>query len=437
MPASSSIKQTSVFDGNTLNLSVPSMDREGVRCFLQGKGADGKPAQVPLSDNLLSKHMLFIGGIGMGKTNGIFQIIAQMRERMTANDVMLVFDTKGDFYDGFYRQGDIVISNDDKATGPAHPDYWNIFQEIDTGSSVEEEIIEIARALFYERSQKSSQPFFPNAARDLFTGLMLHFHREGGQPSNALLRTFLDQSPSSEIRAVLQQYNDLKAMVSYIADDRSPQTQGVISELQQHIREIFVGNFRKEGTLSIRKSIRAKGGRIIFVEYDLGIGGLLTPIYQLLMDMAIKEALSRKKSEGNVWFIIDEFRLIPNLQHVDDGVNFGRSLGAKFIVGVQNIEQVFDAYGEARAHSILSGLLTTVAFHVNDAASRDFIQGLFGRNRKKEVYMASVQSRGIVEQVRDANVVEDWDISNMQVGEAIIGMPGYEPFLFKFDKFGD
>ena len=437
MPASSPMKQTSVFDGNELSLSVPSMDREGVRCFLQGKGADGKPAQVPLSDNLLSKHMLFIGGIGMGKTNGIFQIIAQMHERMTANDVMLVFDTKGDFYDGFYRQGDIVISNDDKATGPAHPDYWNIFQEIDTGSSVEEEIIEIARALFYERSQKSSQPFFPNAARDLFTGLMLHFHREGGQPSNALLRTFLDQSPSSEIRAVLQQYNDLKAMVSYIADDRSPQTQGVISELQQHIREIFVGNFRKEGTLSIRKSIRAKGGRIIFVEYDLGIGGLLTPIYQLLMDMAIKEALSRKKSEGNVWFIIDEFRLIPNLQHVDDGVNFGRSLGAKFIVGVQNIEQVFDAYGEARAHSILSGLLTTVAFHVNDAASRDFIQGLFGRNRKKEVYMASVQSRGIVEQVRDANVVEDWDISNMQVGEAIIGMPGYEPFLFKFDKFGD
>jgi type IV secretory pathway TraG/TraD family ATPase VirD4 len=186
----------------------------------------------------------------------------------------------------------------------------------------------------------------------------------------------------------------------------------------------------------MRKSIRAKGGRIVFVEYDLGIGGMLTPIYQLLMDMAIKEALSRKKSEGNVWFVIDEFRLIPNLQHIDDGVNFGRSLGAKFIIGVQNVEQVFEAYGESRAHSILSGLLTTVAFHVNDATTRSFIQGLFGRNRKKEVYMASVQARGIVEQVREANVVEDWEISNMQVGEAIIGLPSCEPFMFKFDRFG-
>jgi type IV secretory pathway TraG/TraD family ATPase VirD4 len=431
------MKQTSVFDGNELQSSAPSIPAEGVRCFLQGQSSDRRPTKVPLSDDLLSKHMLFIGGIGMGKTNGIFQIIAQLRERMTPNDVMLIFDTKGDFYNAFYRKGDIVISNDEKATGPTGEDYWNVFQEIDSGTSVEEEIVEIARALFYERTQQSSQPFFPNAARDLFSGLLLNFLRTGSKCTNAHLRTFLDQSPSSEIRAVLQQHDDLKAMVSYIADDRSPQTQGVISELQQHVREIFLGNFRKDGSLSIRKSIRAKGERIIFVEYDLGIGGMLTPIYQLLMDMAIKEALSRKKSEGNVWFIIDEFRLIPNLEHIDDGVNFGRSLGAKFIIGVQNVEQVFDAYGEARAHSILSGLLTTIAFHVNDAASRDFIQGLFGRNRKKEVYMASVQSRGIVEQVRDAHVVEDWDIANLGIGEAIIGMPGYEPFLFKFDKFID
>jgi type IV secretory pathway TraG/TraD family ATPase VirD4 len=430
------IKQTSVFEGNELKQSVPAIDSSGVRCFLLGKGGDGNPIKVPLSEDLLSKHVLFLGGIGMGKTNGIFQMLSQLRERMTENDVMLIFDTKGDFYKTFYRTGDIVISNDDKATGPNGMDYWNLFNELDSNKSVEEDITEIARSLFFERSQRSSQPFFPNAARDLFTGLMLHFYRSGETINNALLRTFLDQAPTSEIRAVLQKHDDLKAMISYISDDRSPQTQGVISELQQHLREIFVGNFRKEGTLSMRKSIRAKGGRIVFVEYDLGIGGMLTPIYQLLMDMAIKEALSRKKSEGNVWFVIDEFRLIPNLQHIDDGVNFGRSLGAKFIIGVQNVEQVFEAYGESRAHSILSGLLTTVAFHVNDATTRSFIQGLFGRNRKKEVYMASVQARGIVEQVREANVVEDWEISNMQVGEAIIGLPSCEPFMFKFDRFG-
>jgi type IV secretory pathway TraG/TraD family ATPase VirD4 len=224
-------------------------------------------------------------------------------------------------------------------------------------------------------------------------------------------------------------------MVSYIADDKSGQTQGVISELQQLMREILVGNFRKPGTLSLRKSIRNKGGKIIFIEYDLGIGGMLTPIYRLMLDMAIKEALGRKKSEGNVWFVIDEFRLIPHLQHVDDGVNFGRSLGAKFIIGIQNIEQVFHAYGEELARSILSGFLTTITFRVTDTATRTYIQQLFGKNRKKEVFMATVQSRGVLEQVRDANVVEDWDIANLPVGRAIVGLPEANPFYFQFDLF--
>jgi len=426
--------KTMVFEGNELSQTVPVNNSPQARCAIRGQDASGKPASFPFSDDLLSKHLLFIGGIGMGKTNGIFQILSQLRNNMTSDDVMVVFDTKGDFYDSFYRQGDIVISNDDKATGPRGRDYWNIFEEINAGINTEEEIVEIARALFFERSNKSSQPFFPNAARDLFSGIMLHFHRMGGVKNNAVLRNFLDQTPSAEIRAILQQHQDLKAMTSYISDDRSPQTQGVISELQQHLREIFIGNFRKEGNLSIRQAIRAKQGRLVFVEYDLGIGGMLTPIYQLMLDMAIKEALSRKKSDGNVWFIIDEFRLIPNLQHIDDGINFGRSMGAKFIIGVQNIEQVFHAYGEAQAHSILSGLLTTVAFRVNDAATRKFIQELVGKNRKKEVFMSSVSSRGIVEQIREANVVEDWDIANMRVGEAIINTPGYEPFFFHFDK---
>lgn len=434
MQPMNAMTKTMVFEGNELSRTVPVNNSPGARCAIRGQDASGKPANFPFSDDLLSKHLLFIGGIGMGKTNGIFQILSQLRNSMTSNDVMVVFDTKGDFYDTFYRQGDIVISNDEKATGPREKDYWNIFEEINAGINTEEEIVEIARALFFERSNKSSQPFFPNAARDLFSGIMLHFHRMGGVKNNAVLRSFLDQTPSAEIRAILQQHQDLKAMTSYISDDRSPQTQGVISELQQHLREIFIGNFRKEGTLSIRQAIRAKQGRIVFVEYDLGIGGMLTPIYQLMLDMAIKEALSRKKSDGNVWFIIDEFRLIPNLKHIDDGINFGRSMGAKFIIGVQNIEQVFHAYGEAQAHSILSGLLTTVAFRVNDAATRKFIQELLGKNRKKEVFMSSVSSRGIVEQIREANVAEDWDIANMRVGEAIINTPGYEPFLFRFDK---
>ena len=108
-------------------------------------------------------------------------------------------------------------------------------------------------------------------------------------------------------------------------------------------------------------------------------------------------ALCRTSNEGSVYFFIDEFRLLPHLEHIDDGVNFGRSLGAKFFVGIQNIDQIAAAYGQNLSRSILSGFGTTLAFRVNDAGSREYIKDLFGRNIKLQTYLSAVQNRGVSE----------------------------------------
>jgi type IV secretory pathway TraG/TraD family ATPase VirD4 len=132
---------------------------------------------------------------------------------------------------------------------------------------------------------------------------------------------------------------------------------------------------------------------------------------------------------------------VPNLQHIDDAVNFGRSLGVKFLIGIQNVEQIYEAYsgkgaGNGRlAKSILSGFSTTVCFRVNDYESRDYIQKLYGKNRKKEAYQSAVPGKGAVENIRDANVVEDWDITSLPLGRAIVGLPGREPFIFQFERY--
>lgn len=429
------MKKIEIFDGNELHYEPILFPTTNPRCAFIGINSTGNDIYVPIDANLLSRHMVLLGGIGTGKTNAFNQIIRQLRESMTKEDIMIIFDTKGDFYQEFYCSGDIVISNDGTATGAEGIDYWNIFNEIELDEHMEENIVEISKSLFHQKIEKTNQPFFPNAAKDLFAAILTHFSRNRDlKANNKSLRNFLDSSPTAAIREMLQQHDDLKAMTSYISDDRSPQTQGVMSELQQLSREIFLGNFKKEGTLSMRNIVRSKGGKFVFIEYDLGIGNMLSPIYSLLFDLAIKEALCRKKSEGSVYFITDEFSLIPNLQHVDDAVNFGRSLGVKFMIGIQNVDQVYENYGENRARSLLSGFLTSVCFRVNDYKSKEYIKELHGVNRKKEIYMASVQGRGIVENVRDASVVEDWDITRLGLGQAIIGFPGQAPFVFQFKK---
>ena len=40
-----------------------------------------------------------------------------------------------------------------------------------------------------------------------------------------------------------------------------------------------------------------------------------------------------------------------------------------------------------------------------------------------------------MESIREAYVVEDWDISNLRLGEAIIGFPGQRPFIFRFEQY--
>lgn len=433
-------QKDSVLFGNELKQIAPNISEPNPVMYFKGVDNQGVHRDIPISNSVLSRHFMLIGGIGTGKTNAFFQMLSQLKNSLTENDVMIIFDTKGDFYKEFYTPGDVVISNDETAVGPdGNPDYWNIFNEVAEGDQQYASVLEIAKSLFKEACEKTNQVFFPNAARDIFMSIMLHFLRDAQKTgdnkylNNETLINYVKSRNSSQLREMLNAYPDMRAMTSYISSDESAQTQGVLSEMQQIVRDIFVGNFCRKGSLGLRNLVREKGGRKIFIEYDLSYGEMLTPIYSLMFDMAIKEALGRGRSEGNVYFITDEFRLLPNLEHVDDAVNFGRSLGIRFMIGIQNVEQIYDNYGEERAHSIMSGFLTSLNFRVNDPKSRDYIKEQFGRNRKIEVYATNVQSKGMIEERRDGYVVEDWDVTNLKIGQAIIGFPEHEPFVFQFD----
>lgn len=427
------IKSTELLEGLSIadTLSVPA----GTTPFVSFVSDSGT---IPLTESVLSKHILYTGTIGTGKTTAMFQVLRQLVAKMTDDDVMVIFDTKGDFMKEFYRPGkDVVISSDDKAT-----DYWNIFKEvlINGEDHIEENLLEIVNSLFEDKIKKSNAPFFPQAAKDVLFGIMAYIIAKNipDDLDNAELYAYLRDASINDVVDALMSIGDLKGIIDYIYNDgeSSEQTQGVYSELRNVTNELFVGNFRKRGEFSVRDFVRQKQGRILFVEYDLSIGKVLTPIYKVLIDLAIKESLSRSKSEGNVFFIIDEFKLLPNLYHIDNGVNFGRSLGAKFIIAMQNIQQIIEAYGYERAYSILSAFGTSVAFRVTDKATKEFVQNLYGKNRKRLVFKGLSYSEGDKSEITYSNVVEDWDVLALKTGEAIISVSDYgaAPVKFKFKK---
>lgn len=418
-----------ILEGNRIKEKIESPTSSDIDLYFKGIGSN-----IPITDKVLSKHLLYTGTIGTGKTTAMFQLLHQLVHKMNERDVMIIFDTKGDFKEEFYRPGkDVIISNDAKATN-----YWNVFKEvlINGEDHVEENLLEIVNALFDEKIRRSNAPFFPQAAKDVLFGIMSYiiYKNDIHDLDNAELYAYLRDANINDVVDALMSYGNLRGIIDYIYNggEGSEQTQGVYSELRNVANELFVGNFRKRGNFSIREFVRNKGGKILFIEYDLSIGKVLTPIYKVMIDLAIKESLSRSKSEGNVYYIIDEFKLLPNLYHIDNGVNFGRSLGAKFIVAMQNIQQIIEGYGVEKAYSILSAFGTSIAFRVTDKATKEFVQNLYGKNRKRFIYRGHNYSDGAKEEVTYSNVVEDWDILSLKIGEAIISIADYDPSPMKF-----
>ncbi len=404
-----------------------------INVTFQGKNAAGQADHFVLTEKLLSQHLMLIGGIGSGKTNTFNQLLQDIIPQLTSKDVMIIFDTKGDFYKEFYQPGDVVISNDATARGPRGIDYWNIINELENDGHLTENVIEIANALFVDKLKNSGDSFFPNAAKDIVTAVLYHFAVNKGKiaANNEMLAKCFQKSTREWYTALLKSYPQYAAMTSYIPEDAPGQALGVLAEIQQVIRQVLVGNFAKPGTLSIRDLVRNKGGKKIFIEYDIGVGSMLTPIYSLLFDLAIKEALCRSKSDGNVFFVVDEFKLLPNLQHIDDAVNFGRSLGIKFMIGIQNTDQIIEAYNENMAKNIFSGFLNQFCFKVSDYSTRNYIKERAGENRK----CTTLKTTTVQELVETANVVEDWDVARLSLGEAIVMLNNSPPFKFGFKEF--
>lgn len=422
--------------GNALATNKPPIKASTAMVTINGEYNTTRTS-FGLSEEELSKHTLLVGGTGSGKTNLFYHFVKQLKSRMSSDDVMIIFDSKGDFHNKFYQHGDVVVGNSAKYRRVSAK--WSICEEIVADGrdkiSIVQNCQEICKSLFAERTEKNSNnPFFPNAARDLLASIMISLLRDGTDFCNKDLKDYLDSASADDIRSLLAAHKDLASVASYIGAKSGSQAQGVLSEMYSTTRDILTGVFADVGNFSIRNFVRAKGGKTVYLEYDMAIGDVLSPIYTLLFDLALKEALGRTATQGNVYLIVDELKLLPNLRHLEDGINFGRSLGVKILAGLQSIDQLNASYGnEAVARNIVSGFSSVYAFRSNDYSTRKYVSELFGRNMVFEKYpIASGQYHC---ERREGFSVEDWDMTDLSVGEAIVGLPSAPPFRFKFDLF--
>jgi len=403
-----------------------------------------------LNADRLSKHLLLLGGIGSGKTNAVNLLLSQLLSQLTAQDIMLIFDAKGDYYRAFFQPGNprhIVIGN--SRSYQHNTLRWNIFGEL-TGPGFTPEDCELAAkemaAQLYADRQSPSQPFFHMAAADLTAKAMISFLRQASSSWNAPalcnqeLVKFLLGANAQTYHDMTQRWEDFRSAQLYFGDPSQKltgQALGVFGTINAMVNDLLVGIFGSgDGgarDFSMRDLVRRRGGMVVFVEYDLALGDVLGPVYRILFDMALKEALSQEHSaQGSVYMVVDEFKLLPNLRHIDDALNFGRSLGVKVIAGVQSVNQIYDIYGEYRGKALLAGFMNSFCFQTWDAESREWVSRRFGSNYQDLTFRSADMPMHVQ---REGCAVEDWDIRRLRLGQACVNLAGESPFLFQFDEY--
>lgn len=396
-----------------------------------------------LSGADLSMHILATGGTGAGKTNVIYEITRQIKGILTKDDVMIIFDTKRDFLKlGLGSARDKVISNasEDRTEGLA----WNIFMEI-VADGWEKEAIEInadeiANLIFSESIKSSQSPFFPKAAKDIFAALLKAITFIGidnkehriKYMNNDALRKYLSKVNAGMLIEFLSKFPELCGVLKYIGDGTSEQALGVMAELEETTGQLFRKSFGLDGRFSVRKFAKERGGKTLFVEYDLSSGSTFIPMYKVLFDMFLKQSLCNT-NRGKVYVVCDELKLLPHLLHLEDALNFGRSIGVNVIAGIQSMEQLYEVYGEIGGRNIASGFQTTICFHTNNQATREYISGIHGANYSAIQHTGA--SNNLQENTREGFAVEDWEIADLRQGEAIIGLPFEKPIKFKFERY--
>lgn len=356
-----------------------------------------------------------IGFFGVSRSGKSTQIIKLLRGTVHNQDAInIVFDIKGEYAKQFYQPGDKILALHDK--DGYCTEHWHLMREILSSSAYPHTMAaEIADVVFAEAVRKSTQPFFPKAARSIFEAslrYMLYKHPHDPPTNRQLIQSMLsfDADKLIEAFSAFPELGGIKPLLT----GASQTVGGIRAELNQVLSDTFRGNFCGDGDFSICDFVRREDNATLFLETSLNEMSSSTKAISIILELAIKEVLSGSAKAKNIYFYLDEAPLLycPSLPIL---LNFGAGYHAYVVMGCQNISQLNAAYGENEANAIISGLLSHVVMRANDLETAQYFSGRSGTELRSLTRVAV--DRKTVTTAAELPAVSTADFARLNTGE--------------------
>ena len=357
-----------------------------------------EPIKIPAS--VLSTGLCISGSPGRGKSVLINQIVNQIPNSKKS----IIIDVKGEFVEKFFNpQTDLIICPADIRSAK-----FNLFElirtKIDAGV--------IAEILVTE-DKNTQDPHWVNAARAVVEGILIYAAKN--KLSNTDIYKYL--TDFSLLQKIKEDEEVYPIVANFIRDENgipSKETQSIISTAIRKAKALqylsYLDNLDRE-KIDFKKWLFDNNGGKLFLLSTENLNKVFAPLYGVITSYLISTILDERDNFDNeFYFILDE---LPQLgkalgENLEKGLAVGRSKGLKFIMALQDFNQLKKSFGEQETNSILATTNSFIVFQNFYGAQH--LEKFFGKTtiiRNEESFTFSQEPMGDRVSVNRKKVTEN------------------------------
>ncbi len=310
------------------------------------------------------KQTFAVGKPGAGKTNFFNYVISLIRKR---KQKIIIHDYKGDYVEKFFDESRDKIFNplDARSIG------WCVFNDCDTVMDIE------AFAWALIPAPVTGEPFWNNAARDIFTGVLYYCYHNNMRTNKDIWQTL--NLPNCVLYAILRKTPGAEPGAKHLEDPDGRTALNIVSNLMTFVKPFEYMQFMT-GDFSISKWVANESeSSTIFITNYANLQHTLSPIISLFIQTVGKVLLSQSDDyKRRLFFILDEFGQLPNMMTIKNMMTASRSKGGSVFIGVQDIGQIDQLYKKDTRTTILNSASNRIVFNCKDGDTAEFFSNDIG-----------------------------------------------------------
>ena len=302
-----------------------------------------------------SRHSIVWGSTGSGKTQ---ILIPWVEAAIARGDKLVIFDNKGDFTSWLPSPFILVAPWDSRSVA------WDIAKDCQNQQDAQE----LAARLIAE----GHDPLWHQSARQVLTAVIVKLQHEQPEMWTWASLYKLACSSQEDLLTVVKQF---VPEARHLFESPGKTTQSVLINLGANLSIVGQlatawGNAEPKRRFSFSQWLAADKSkhRVVVLQGSGRYADLARSYLQsalTLMSSRINSPDFIDSRKRKLWFFLDEFPQLGELTDFSPLLEIGRSKGVRVVIGVQDIAQIKNLYGEHTADSWTSMIGTQIVVRLN------------------------------------------------------------------------